>query len=349
MPAIWSSSESPISVREVWVDGIRHAILSPDDPFHDIKNRQRPQTFLSKSKNYSAKYSCRDESFNRPTESLDSCLVKFHVLANRKNAESLAGTKITRRQSAPPISQPLNRSQDQLDFLPSNGLSKVSRNKYDSLDEEKSQSIQSAVYNESPLLSRENSIIKSDATKHYQVTNNIIKTVVQFSDNHDEINTLHEINKNPLSERVLYWMDMSGRVKDYKSKEENAKIISDRRLNIENSRECNFHRRNSAIPSRDLTSIFHYKLCSNQMKHEFISHEVQEEKKEDECIAEKRVRIISEIQPESTVKSEIILERNKSSWSPYGRPQLHIFMPELNSSEEEDTFSQNSSAIEDTS
>lgn len=52
MPAIWSSSERPTFVPTVIIDGIRHAILSPDDPFlnlQKLRGSRKIQTASSSS------------------------------------------------------------------------------------------------------------------------------------------------------------------------------------------------------------------------------------------------------------------------------------------------------------
>ncbi|GBP05222.1 hypothetical protein EVAR_76691_1 [Eumeta japonica] len=43
MPALWASSEKSMYVRTVWVDGMRHAILQPEDPH----NKKRPRSFTA--------------------------------------------------------------------------------------------------------------------------------------------------------------------------------------------------------------------------------------------------------------------------------------------------------------
>ncbi|CAH2048799.1 unnamed protein product, partial [Iphiclides podalirius] len=49
MPALWQSSQRPMYIRTVWVDGFRHAILTQDDP-HYIElyaKRRRPHSSAS--------------------------------------------------------------------------------------------------------------------------------------------------------------------------------------------------------------------------------------------------------------------------------------------------------------
>ncbi|XP_023941878.1 uncharacterized protein LOC112048540 [Bicyclus anynana] len=52
MPALWQSSQHPMYIRTVWVDGFRHAILTQDDP-HFLKlaaKRRRPSSTASYAK-----------------------------------------------------------------------------------------------------------------------------------------------------------------------------------------------------------------------------------------------------------------------------------------------------------
>lgn len=48
MPALWQSSQRPMYVRTVWVDGFRHAILTQDDPYLlKLAKRRRPNSSAS--------------------------------------------------------------------------------------------------------------------------------------------------------------------------------------------------------------------------------------------------------------------------------------------------------------
>lgn len=334
MPAIWSSSERPISVRTVWVDGIRHAILTPDDPLLDLKTRRRPQTTPTKPKNFSAKHVCR-ESLHRPTESLDSCLVKFHVLSDRRDPDSLSDTKITRRQSAP-ISRTLDAPKNLLD-LPLNGLLNVPRNSCDSLINDEKNKLRCSSFQELPSTLRKNSSIKSNDSEDNEIRGNIIKSVVTFSEDCVD-NKTRELNNNPLSERVLQWMDMSGRVKDYRNNTEEQRRNINYKSNTPIPRECTLRRRNSASVSQELVQ---YKLSSNHHS----ECELIDEKIESKYYSETPRNIITAIQ-EDIIEPEVIVASDKSVWSPFGRPQLHIFMPDLSSSEE-DTSSQDSLTVND--
>ncbi|XP_063624338.1 uncharacterized protein LOC134796225 [Cydia splendana] len=57
----WQSSQRPMYVRTVWVDGFRHAILTPDDPYY-TKVKRRPHSSASTTKySRNSRLSIRDE------------------------------------------------------------------------------------------------------------------------------------------------------------------------------------------------------------------------------------------------------------------------------------------------
>ncbi|XP_073956435.1 uncharacterized protein [Choristoneura fumiferana] len=47
MPALWQSSQRPMYVRTVWVDGFRHALLTNDDPYYAKLKKRRPHSSAS--------------------------------------------------------------------------------------------------------------------------------------------------------------------------------------------------------------------------------------------------------------------------------------------------------------
>uniref|UniRef100_A0A6V7KYJ8 Uncharacterized protein n=1 Tax=Bracon brevicornis TaxID=1563983 RepID=A0A6V7KYJ8_9HYME len=310
MPPIWSSSERPISVRTVWVDGIRHAILTHDDPLINIKNRTRPQTSIppTKPKIFPPNYVCREAL--RTPDSLDNCFVNHHVVVNKKDRE-IDKKHVIRRQSAPinRITSPLN--------LDLNGILKVT---CDSGDSSKINSGRSCDH------------IVEEITEQ--------SCEEDFNDNNKNCVTYHEDDNsenndiNPLSERVLQWMDMSGRVKSYSERDEFLKNTLANRKALVRAKVSSFRRQNSGI-CRDIVTAHNYKLIPTK-KSEDSEDEPKVELKKDS----------PRIDSKTESKSIVPLHNNKSIWSPLGRPQLHIFMPDLNSSGE-DTSSQDSLTIEE--
>lgn len=333
MPAIWSSSERPISVRTVWVDGVRHAILTPDDPLLNIKNHRRPQT-ATKQRSYPIKYVCR-ESFRSP-ESLDSCFVNLHVVIDNKKDSSNESGKVLRRQSAP-----INRLQSSRQSLnlELNGILKPSKNN-NSFDDTKNQSDRSLISQKFTPVSRDNSIDQSDLKCSDSVDDDLCKVGVTFSDDFEENLHVQEINSNPLSERVLQWMDMSGRVSDYTEKLENHINMGNRRLSQTKAKVCSFRRQYLTAPHREIIATQQFKLTPVKKPLECDFNETNNQNYLDERKKSAQKLFKNE------VKSEIIAENNKSIWSPLSKPQLHIFMPDLNSSDE-DTSSQDSSTLEE--
>ncbi|XP_028166964.1 uncharacterized protein LOC114357525 [Ostrinia furnacalis] len=78
MPALWQSSQRPMYVRTVWVDGFRHAILSQDDPYF-VKlsaKRRRPTSSASTSN----KIPKRHSRLSNHADDLEGCLRKLNLV-----------------------------------------------------------------------------------------------------------------------------------------------------------------------------------------------------------------------------------------------------------------------------
>lgn len=83
MPALWQSSQRPMYIRTVWVDGFRHAILTKDDPYF-IKNakKRRPHS----SATFNSKQTRARSSRLSHTDDLEGCLRKFNfVIRNERS------------------------------------------------------------------------------------------------------------------------------------------------------------------------------------------------------------------------------------------------------------------------
>ncbi|XP_046603433.1 uncharacterized protein LOC124296971 [Neodiprion virginianus] len=294
MPAIWSSSERPISVRTVWVDGVRHAILSPDDPLvqshASLRTCQRSRPTTSRSVNY------RDQDYFPEVNDLRECLVKLRVVVDRNDLPS----------------------------APCSGSNLL-------LPKDEDRGATSGTPNpKSPRVSRgvENRKKRSDS----------VCTVLGDPEGGSR---LPEIQDNSLSERVLQWLDLSGRGGDYR-KDETRK----------SSPEVATRRRgSSAVIPKERIIVQNYTLRTNV-------EEVGERNKggtpipvtRDNC----RREICASPGPEVPVVRSYFVDRltnssgknieesmpvegearNKQSlWSPPRKPQLHIFMPTLSPSE----------------
>lgn len=70
MPVLWQSSQRPMYVRTVWIDGFRHAILTHDDPYLQKLKRRRPHSSASCFKPTSSRLSQHSD--------LNDCLGKFN-------------------------------------------------------------------------------------------------------------------------------------------------------------------------------------------------------------------------------------------------------------------------------
>ncbi|KAM3957571.1 uncharacterized protein ACR2FA_008425 [Aphomia sociella] len=88
MPALWQSSQRPMYVRTVWVDGFRHAILSHDDPCLLKLNskKRRPHSSASTT---DAKFTARqsDSRLSSHDDILENCLRKlsFVIRSDKSN------------------------------------------------------------------------------------------------------------------------------------------------------------------------------------------------------------------------------------------------------------------------
>lgn len=86
MPALWQSSQRPMYIRTVWVDGFRHAILTHDDPcYHRLSAKRRPYSSASTQKQTSK---TRNSRLSQAKDDLEDCLRKLQlVVANDRKVE----------------------------------------------------------------------------------------------------------------------------------------------------------------------------------------------------------------------------------------------------------------------
>uniref|UniRef100_A0A0C9Q9V9 Uncharacterized protein n=1 Tax=Fopius arisanus TaxID=64838 RepID=A0A0C9Q9V9_9HYME len=311
MSPIWSSSERPISVRTVWVDGVRHAILTPDDPVLSLQTRQRPftSTLPTKSKSPSVKYMCSESVRN--SESLDSCFVNFHVVVNKKDVEEQRKV-VARRQSAPinPIEvvKPLD--------LELNGILKIRNSNTASNDNE----------NDSGSNATETSI-NNNTDSNYNHIEDLSANCVTIVEDCDNDHGIKRISSNTLSDRVLHWLNMSGCVKTGEKKEMHTINYIKNRKSLVRAKVCSFRRQNSGV-SRDLVTIQHYKLSMKKPE-----YSIPDFNRGNENSMDKQPFDVSQ-RKKSDFKYRNLSLNNQSVWSPIVRPQLHIFMPDLISSGE---------------
>ncbi|XP_047504290.1 uncharacterized protein LOC125049189 [Pieris napi] len=85
MPALWQSSQRPMYIRTVWVDGFRHAILTHDDPCYlRLSAKRRPYSTASTQKHTKS----RNSRLSHTNDELEDCLRLQLVVTNERNEES---------------------------------------------------------------------------------------------------------------------------------------------------------------------------------------------------------------------------------------------------------------------
>ncbi|XP_038220727.1 uncharacterized protein LOC119838715 [Zerene cesonia] len=84
MPALWQSSQRPMYIRTVWVDGFRHPILHYDDPCYiKLSAKRRPYSSASTHK---ATTKIQSGRLSHRHEDLEDCLRKLRlVITNEKS------------------------------------------------------------------------------------------------------------------------------------------------------------------------------------------------------------------------------------------------------------------------
>lgn len=292
MPPIWSSSERPITVRTVWVDGIRHAILSHDDPFLNIKSRRRQQTLVTKEKIYPLKY----EQYNSNSEGLDNCFLKLRLVVEK--SEKNPKDNFIRTQSAP------CSKKSSLNNIP-----RLSRNQTNFSYEDIFQSdINSSV----------RKTIDTIFDKDINSKNQFNKSKIAFnSPRAEEKNHL-----NPLSEKVLQWLDISRKVQN-DDKEESS---DDNLETMDFNRRRNYRRRDNLVS----IPIQSYKLEETEKEDEKLrrmkkKHFGMKQTSQD-SIDSIDDNFHKEVIPSEEIETNRNVER-KIIWCPPGKVQLHIFLP----------------------
>lgn len=330
MPAIWASSERPLFVRTVWVDGMRHAVLSPDDPVISSRLHRRPRTFEEKS--FSAKHKQIETKLDR----LNSCFMNLHVVVEKNFPNNKIPPRIVRRQSAPPCARMCSGKTGDLLEIYVNDIDKLNED-CQILEKEEAtfRSMNETTFNHSSNIEQSQSMCLQRDTFS---TMTECKQADRSSDAH----------WNPLSERVLQWLDLSGRAQDYElmESEENSKKVEERWSAARRRRHISQTRENSIFAGKERIVVQNYKLQKN-CKSECIT-KVTETK-----LARKRLFKIKDAtgdkirKEESTQLKDLVSDveeddlknedepRNdlSSAWSPPGRLQLHIVMPSFNSVE----------------
>lgn len=361
MPAIWSSSERPISVRTVWVDGVRHAILTSDDPALVVsRTRRRAQTSPGDRKVYPVNYRCRGDSYDGSSaESLDSCFVKLHVVLDKRERETEISSRIIRRQSAPPqCSRDSNGNTRNLLELRLNGvLNFTGEYSADGSGARSNLTARSSSARESLESSRKSSISTEEIATIKtgdNCTTDYSKASAAGTDFEDRRST-PEIHSNLLSERVLQWMDLSGRGIDYASDEDKDLRAKERyrRAGSSKPRSSGIRRDYPVMSAKEQVSLQNYKMQTERKQQDSDDRQSRGTRRRASKDRESFDKIMmsnckkgqvncptTDEGVEKKWSKEEIRENNqpqsnKTPWPSHGRPQLHIYMPDLNSSGED--------------
>ncbi|XP_072747455.1 uncharacterized protein [Anoplolepis gracilipes] len=326
MPAIWASSERPLFVRTVWVDGMRHAVLSPDDPVINPRLHRHPRTFAEK--NFSAKHEQAESRLDR----LNSCFMNLHVVVEKNFPDNKMPSRIVRRQSAPPCARMCSEK--------TGGLLEIYVNDIDKLDED------------CQALEKEEVTFHSMNETAFNQSSNVAQSMCLQRDTFSTMTERKQTDRssdaqwNPLSERVLQWLDLSGRAQDYElmeSEESSNKVEEIRRWSaVRRRRHLSQTRENSIFAGRERIVVQNYKLQKN-CKLECVT------KASEAKLTRKRLSKIKEATEDKIRKEETNQSKERVSdvendlkneddsrddlWSPPGRLQLHIIMPSFNSIE----------------
>lgn len=331
MPAIWASSERPLFVRTVWVDGMRHAILSPDDPVVNSRLRQRPQT--SKEESYPTKPQQIETKLNH----LSNCFMNLHVVVENSFPDNKNIVRFTRRQSAPPRTR--------ISTEKTEGILEIYVNNIDKSNED--------IENCRILGEEEPSSPIDDSVSNFNTNTeqtcsqqDMFSTTTEYK----QINATSEVQWNPLSERVLQWLDLSGKAQDYEFEIE-SKPEDDRRWNSVKRRRYLSRRQDiSSLAEKERTIMQNYKLQKNcKLEHmtkietKFARMGLSKRKStmKDEMRKKENIAYIlseaSKDQVSSNIEKDILKNESQNNLltvlSPPGRLQLHIVMPSFNSAE----------------
>lgn len=343
MPAIWASSERPLFVRTVWVDGMRHAILSPDDPVVNPRLHLRCRPRTSTETSYAAKHQPVESRVDR----LNSCLVNLHMVVKKSLSNSEISSRIVRRRSAPPRARTCTERNDGLLEIyvdeSSDESSDVARQDHrGTLENEKTTR---------PTFDRDSGSVERSSRSQrdpFSATEANKRTDGRSPD----------ASWNPLSERVLQWLDLFGRARDYEPKERDLEESSGTeeerrrwRSAANRRRQLSQTRESSALATRERIIVQNYKLrksykleCTTKATSETRAARKSSSRKD---TLEARIRrgdedtkhriLAREEEEEGEEEEEDLKDKSRDDlmvvWSPPGRLQLHIIMPSFNSVE----------------
>lgn len=331
MPAIWASSERPLFVRTVWVDGMRHAVLTPDDPVVNPRLRRHPRASMEKS--FPAKHQQAETRLDR----LNNCFMNLHVVVEKNFPDSKIPPRIVRRQSAPPCTRMCSEKTGGLLEIYVND---VDVNDVDKLDEDRENCRTLENEERETFPASESLDYNSSIGQPLRLQRDMFSTMTECK----QADRSSDPHWNPLSERVLQWLDLSGRAQDYEletGSEENRKVREDRRWSVaRRRRHLSQTRESSVFTERERVVVQNYKLqknCKLECEMKFarkrlsrVKDKTEEDGVRKEESSEQRAPSVMEDDLRNEDESR---DDRSTAWSPPGRLQLHIVMPSFNSIE----------------
>lgn len=351
MPAIWASSERPLFVRTVWVDGVRHAVLTPDDPVVNPRLRRRART--SKEKSFPTMHQQTESRLDR----LNSCFTKLHVVVEKNFPDrDKIPARIARRQSAPPCARMCAEKTGGLLEIYVNDVGKSDEDRKDFQTSEKGEETTAVVSADETVLDYSSGSVGRSLSC---LRRHAFSTVMA----REQTDGSSDAHWNPLSERVLQWLDLSGRTQDYEleaeSEDSSRRTEDDRRWSAVRRRRHHLQQRreSSASVARERIVVQNYKLQKSNCKLDCLAKLADDEAR----FARRRLPKIKDARTEDetrkgeaagprvpssvSTKSRVLNAEEDDSkddegesqdglltmWSPPGRLQLHIVMPNFNS------------------
>lgn len=325
MPAIWSSSERPISVRTIWVDGIRHAILSPDDPLIHSESRRRSR--ISRNKTYSTEYQQLESRLDR----LNSCFTNLQMVVKKNLSETkTTSSPMYRKLSAPPCSRISTSISDNSiieSLLNDNKKIKKKYGCYKAVKENSNFIIDNHLFKNN--IDRE----KTESEPNFKLNITECRNIEETSD----------VFWNPLFERVLQWLDFSGRTQNFMNDFEDhptEKIIDEEKQKWSLTKRRMPHLKCDYFEKKERITMRNYKLRKESNLENF--------KREENKITQSRFLKIKntkeEIQEfnETLNSGETFIKSNEEElenrmkekvsstiMSSPGRLKLHIVIPNL--------------------
>lgn len=302
---------------------MRHAVLSPDDPVVNPRLRRHPRTPMEKS--FPVKHQQAETRLDR----LNSCFMNLHVVVEKNFPDSKMPPRIARRQSAPPCTRMCTEK--------TGSLLKIYMNDVEKLDEARVN--YQILKDEEPTFPSE-SFGYSSVERSLRLQRDAFSAMTECK----QADRPSDAHWNPLSERVLQWLDLSGRAQDYEleNPEEVPRAREDRRWSARRRRHLSQTREGSLFAERERVVVQNYKLQKNfklECETKFARRRLSRAKgKSEEDGARKEESVDSKARAasaeEDDLKNETESQDDRSAaWSHSGRLQLHIVMPSFSSAE----------------